>query len=243
MKILELFRLWHRANRYRIIQDRGGISYVLSAVAEGDIVMDIGAHKAGFLYFFRKQVGKTGKIYAFEPQTRLYNYIKRIKELFKWGNVTVEHLALSNITGTATLYIPSENGNKGNSPGATIVENNDKTGFLAVETVNTETLDSYCTLNKINPSFLKIDVEGNELKIFKGGAETLKKNKPAIYAEIEAKVVGRKRVLETFRFLESLGYTGSFVHGFERIPLSSFTFEKYQDLDNKKDYCNNFIFE
>jgi hypothetical protein len=33
MKILELFRLWHRANRYRIIQDRGGISYVLSAVA------------------------------------------------------------------------------------------------------------------------------------------------------------------------------------------------------------------
>ncbi len=243
MKITESFKLWYRANRYKNKYDRGGISYILSAVGTGETVFDIGAHKAGYLYFLRKQVGEYGKVYAFEPQTELYNYILKIKSLSDWENVIVEHLALSDKTGTATLLIPSVKGSKSTSPAATIVVNKESATFSLNETVHTETLDSYCALNNISPSFLKIDVEGNELKIFKGGAETLKKYKPKIFVEIEARHVGKEGVIETFRFLESLGYTGDFVYGLSRIPVTAFSFEKYQDPDNKKNYCNNFIFE
>ncbi len=243
MKLIESIKLRHRANKYKNKDDIGGITYINSSVKKGQTVLDIGAHKAGYLYFILKQVGSKGKIFAFEPQSNLYQYIKKIKELFKWDNVIVEHLALSDSAGTVTLYIPTNKVSKGSSPGATIVEHKENASIGMKENVTTETLDSYCTRNNIKPDFLKIDVEGNELRIFKGGAETLKKYKPKIIVEIEAVHVGQEKVLETFKFMESFGYSGYILHGLERIPLINFSFEKYQNKNERKNYCNNFVFE
>lgn len=243
MKLFEIIKLRHRANKYKNKSDKGGIAYINSAIREGQTALDIGAHKAGYLYFMLKQVGNNGKIFAFEPQSNLYQYIKKTKTLFNWHNVTLEHLALSDSAGTVTLYIPTSEANKITSPGATILEHKNSSDFRATETVNTETLDSYCNRHNIKPDFLKIDVEGNELKIFKGGLEILKKYKPKIIVEIEARHVGQEKVLETFKFMKDLGYEGRFLHDLNRIALSEFSFEKYQNLDDMKNYCNNFTFE
>lgn len=75
MKYLENIKLLYRAYRYKNKLDRGGIEYILNHIREGDVVMDIGAHKAGYLYFIVKAVGKKGEVYAFEPQSGLYNYL------------------------------------------------------------------------------------------------------------------------------------------------------------------------
>lgn len=166
-----------------------------------------------------------------------------MKVLFNWENLTIEHLALSDSAGTVTLYIPSNKEINASSPGATIVEHKEKLNFGLTEEVSTETLDSYCSRNSTIPHFLKIDVEGNELRIFKGGVETLKKYKPKIHVEIEERHIGREQVLETFKFMESLGYTGNMLYGLNRIPIAEFSFEKYQNTDDKLNYCNNFIFE
>ena len=107
----------------------------------------------------------------------------------------------------------------------------------------TDTLDLYCKQHNIKPDFLKIDVEGNELKVFQGGVDTLKKYKPKILVEIEAKHVGQERVLETFEFLKAFGYHGHIIHGLIRQPLADFRFDKYQNINDRKNYCNNFIFE
>jgi len=243
LKIIESIKLRHRANKYKNKDDIGGIAYVNSVIKKGQTVLDIGAHKAGYLYFMLNNVGDTGKVFAFEPQTNLYQYISKIKSLFKWDNVTLEHLALSDSAATVKLYIPVNNVSKASSPGATIVEHDDKTIYSMTENVSTDTLDAYCKTHSIKPDFLKIDVEGNELKIFQGGIYTLKNYKPKIIVEIEARHIGEERVLETIRFLESLGYTGYFLHGLERVPVADFSFEKYQNLTDKKNYCNNFIFE
>ena len=243
MKLIESIKLQHRANKYKNKHDKGGIAYITSVIKKGQTALDIGAHKAGYLYFMLNQVGGNGKVFAFEPQSNLYNYITKIKRLFRWDNVTVEHLALSDTAGTVTLYIPGNKVSKGSSPGATIVEQKDPAGFGLTETVVTETLDSYCTRKNIKPDFLKIDVEGNELKIFQGGIDTLKKYKPKILVEIEARHVGQEKVLETFKYLDFLGFNGHFIHGQNRIPLSSFSFDKYQNTNDTANYCNNFIFE
>ena len=190
-----------------------------------------------------KQVGHQGKVFAFEPQSNLYEYIRKIVSLFKWNNVKIEHLALSDAAGSTTLYIPTNKVSKGSSPGATIVEHKERNDFGATEEVKTETLDSYCNRHNIKPGFLKIDVEGNELRIFKGGTDVLKKYKPKVLVEIEARHIGQEKVLETFGFMQSLGYTGQFIHGLEILPLTEFDFSKYQDLNNMANYCNNFIFE
>lgn len=243
MKFIERLKLKYRAYRYKNKSDKGGINYLLSSIKEGQTVLDIGAHKAGYLYFMHKKTGKSGRIYAFEPQTRLHNYISGIKELFKWDNVIVEKMALSDIAGTTTLYIPVNDIRKGSSPGATIIQKADQSGIQETEQVNMDILDSYCQRHAIRPDFLKIDVEGNELKVMKGGIETIKKYMPKILVEIEARHTGKEKVFETFEFLQSLGYKGYFINGPHPVSLLDFTLEKYQDQNNMINYCNNFIFE
>jgi FkbM family methyltransferase len=243
MKLIERIKLQHRANKYKNKNDKGGIAYIHSAIKSGDTALDIGAHKGGYLYFMRKLAGDSGRVFAFEPQSNLNRYINKIKQLFNWDTVTIEHLALSDSAGSVTLFIPSGTNDKSSSPGATIVEQKDRTDIGATETVSTETLDSYCTRNNIKPDFLKIDVEGNELRVFQGGIETLKKYKPKIIVEIEARHVGQEKVLETIRFMEDLGYTGRFIHDLDYKQLALFSFEMYQNTSDMKNYCNNFIFE
>jgi FkbM family methyltransferase len=241
MKLIEQIKLSNRANRYKNKHDRGGIKYMLQTIKEGQTVFDIGAHKGGYLYFILQKTGINGKVYAFEPQSLLYKYLSNIKTVLNWTNVTIEHMALSDKEARATLYIP-ENHNEPSSPGATIVEPRERNGNDKTEVVKTGTLDSYCAKYNLKPAFLKIDVEGNELAIFKGGVLTLKKYKPKIFVECEARHVGKEQVIETFEFLQNLGYNGFFIRDTGFIPLKDFNIETHQDL-SLKPYCNNFIFE
>jgi len=241
-RLIEDIKLRYRAKKYKTQKDKGGIAFINTSIKPGQTVFDIGAHKAGYLYFMLKQVGEKGKVVAFEPQSILFQYITKLKILFGWKNVTVEHLALSDRTGETTLYIPANKVKKGSSPGASVLKSkNDENCFS--EVVAVETLDSYCTRLNIVPDFLKIDIEGNELNLFHGGINTLKKNKPKIIVEIEARHVGKEKVLETFEFMKSLNYEGCFIHGLNRIPLNSFSFDKYQNINDMANYCNNFTFE
>lgn len=240
MKLIELLKLKYRANKYRTRNDVGEIAYIESTLRSGQIVLDIGAHKAGYLYIMKKCVGPSGKLYAFEPQSRLFNYISKLRQLFYWSNVTVEHLALSDQNRSVTLFVPAAKG-KFTSPGATIAPKEQKE-YGIKEEVRTETLDSYCERNNIAPNFLKIDVEGNELRVFKGGIHTLTAHKPAMIFECEARHIGKEAVQEVFEFLQGLGYKGSFICGQKRMDLTQFDFDIHQ-VEGRKPYCNNFIFE
>ena len=109
MKIIEFLKLKYRASKYKYKLDKGEIAYINSTIKSGQTVLDIGAHKAGYLFIMLKKVGKNGKIHAFEPQINLFSYITKIKNLFNWNNVTVQHLALSNVKGKVDLLIPITN--------------------------------------------------------------------------------------------------------------------------------------
>jgi FkbM family methyltransferase len=243
MKAIEQLKLEYRSARYKYREDRGGIAYIENRVRKGDTVFDIGAHKGAYLNILLRQAGKQGRVIALEPQRKLYNYLKTISSILSWDNVVVEHLALAGTNGSARLFIPANSKSKGTSPGASLVKHFEKDQMKITETVQTTTLDSYCMIHNIRPDFLKIDTEGNELDIFKGGAMVLKQYKPAIFVEIEARHAGGKKVLETIEYLELLGYTGHFILGSKRIPVSQFNIEKYQNPSDRKNYCNNFTFE
>ena len=243
MKWIERIKLQLRANKYKNKDDIGGVDFLFKTIKEGQTVLDIGAHKGGYLYLMLGLVGKTGKLVAFEPQSILFNYNTKLKKLFNWENVTVAHIALSDKEGEAMLLIPTNSKSKTSAPGATIVDNRDRDDIGFREKVATDSLDHYCSTHNIEPDFLKIDVEGNELNIFKGGINTLKKYRPRIIVECDAGYVGREKVLETFEFLQSLGYTASFINGSEKLPIEKFSFEKYQTHGNGNFFCNNFTFE
>jgi FkbM family methyltransferase len=237
----EKIKLQHRAEKYLYKEDRGGIAYLRRTVQKGDIVFDIGAHKAGYLYFFLEQLGETGKIFAFEPQSILYRYLLKLKKIFNWDNVVVESSAVSDQSGQAVLCIPYNSGRL-SSPCATIIESHTHFDFRLKEEVETVSIDEYCRRYSIFPDFLKIDVEGNELSVLKGAKQILKIAKPKILFECEARFVGAEKVRETFGFLEQAGYRGYFIMGGEMLPIESFDLLQHQDTDTGI-YCNNFIFE
>jgi FkbM family methyltransferase len=240
-RLFEKIRLQLRAEKYRYKEDRGGIAYIREMVKAGDTVFDIGAHKGGYLYFLLQQAGRTGKIYAFEPQSVLNRYLCRLKHLFNQENLVVENLAVSGSSGTAMLCIPYNDGKK-SSPCATIIESHTSFAFRAVEEVNTVSLDEYCSRYCLRPDFLKVDVEGNELAVFKGAEKILTTCKPKILFECEARFVGEQKMLETFNFLQSLDYKGHFIMDDTIKPIEEFVLSIHQNISDYP-YCNNFIFD
>lgn len=246
MKFLQKFRLIHRAMKYQNRDDRGGIRYLHTAITPGDTVFDIGAHKAGYTYFIQSLVGKSGQVHCFEPQQLLFNYIEKLKELMEWDNVTIQRLAFSNKFAPIKLFIPDNKKSKGSSPGATLCPPEGRTDFNKQELIVATTLDLYCEQKNVIPNLLKIDVEGEELNVFKGGAYILSKHHPNILVEIEARHVGRERMEETMSYLYELGYGCRFIHPSGAIlKIEDFKFDLHQSPDPKlkQHYCNNFIFE
>lgn len=194
MKNIKLIiETWIRAYRYKNKLDRGEINYLLNNINKGETVLDIGAHKGGYLYFFRKKIGKKGTIYAFEPQSILFNYLQNLKSTFNWKNVKVENIALSDTITSVKLYIPKNKKDKDSSPGATILESNIKTKQFKTEEVITDTIDNYCDKNGLVPNFIKIDVEGNDLKVLLGASNILKKHRPKLIVEIEERHIAEKK--------------------------------------------------
>ncbi len=238
-RLVEKEKLVLRAEKYRRKEDRGGIGYILRSVKEGDVVFDIGSHKGGYLHFLLQQAGRQGRVYAFEPQSILCDYLRKLKALFQWDNVIVESLAVSDRAEKATLYVPYNHG-RPSSPGASLKTWVPKIRIQKKEKVSTITLDSYCKQLYNKPSFIKIDVEGNELAVFKGAVELLKTAKPKLLFECEERFVGEEQLKETFHFLEGLGYKGYFIFNSDLRPVSEFSPERFQ---RNGVYCNNFIFE
>ena len=243
MKWIELIILKLRKNKYEKKDDVVGVNFIKQTIKKGQTAIDIGAHKGGYLYLMLQLIGDSGQIVAFEPQSILFKYLMRMKTMFNWQNVTIEHLALSDKEGEAKLLIPANYKSRASAPGATIVDNRERNDIGFTEQVGTNSLDNYCEKYTIKPDFLKIDVEGNELPIFKGGFNTLKKYKPKIYVECDAGYVGKAQVLETFSFLKDIGYTATFINNLERLPIEQFDFEIHQNRDNGAFLCVNFIFE
>ena len=119
-------------------------------------------------------------------------------------------------------------------------------------TVPIHRLDDY---NFIDVSFIKIDVEGYESEVIRGGRETILREKPVLLVEIEQRHLGSKPIEKVFQEITDLHYEGSFLYKGKLHPLSEFSYEIHQKkflestpqklLGNKinRNYINNFVFK
>jgi FkbM family methyltransferase len=243
MKLLDSIKLLHLAWKYKYGADKEAIAYINACVKEGQVVIDTGIGKTGYLYALLKKIGPAGKAFAFEPQTKSYQYLTRIKKFFNWTNLTVEHLLISDQEEVALLYITAGNYRNEFRQGPSVTGHKQETGAFTVEGVNAETLDTYCEKKNIRPDFIKIDAAGNELRVLEGGLDILKQCRPRILAKIEASLTGEIMMQEIFDLIHWLRYKGYFLHGTKKMPLQLFTFEKYHNRKDPANYCSSFVFE
>ena len=231
-------RYLHRAWKARYRDQSLEVALALALVKPGETVVDAGANKGAFTYWLRKAVGPQGKVHAFEPQPKLASYLELIRAKFGWTNVVIHSTALSDTSGTAILHVPGG----GVSPGASLEAQ--ETAGERFE-CQVETLDRVCSGERL--AFLKVDVEGHELALFRGAAESIARDRPPILFECEARHLTKHSMRDVFRWLEQRGYRGHFIAGRKLLPILHFHEAQHQrnagaQFWNEPDYFNNFLF-
>ncbi|MDB6041445.1 MAG: methyltransferase FkbM [Verrucomicrobiales bacterium] len=238
MKWRYLFRAFKAGYRDQKLE----IALARAVIRKGDLVADVGANKGAYLYWLRKSVGADGLVFAFEPQPRLAAYLNQMVPLMGWRNVVVRPIAISESKGTQSLHVPGG----GISPGASLESSvlGEKGG---------ETFD--CVVSRLDDelrergrlTFLKVDVEGHELSVFKGAVEIIKRDNPVILFECEERHLVRHSVDDVFEHLKKAGYEGFFLTRRQLISLSNFEATLHQKRQKDRfwdepDYFNNFLF-
>ena len=151
-------------------------------VQQGMNVIDIGANIAGTSLNLAKRTSPGGKVFSFEPSPYNYQQAAENISLNNFSNIKLINQGLGNIKTTAYLYDVNSN-NRGM---ARILNNGDRDGSYEKAAVEIDTLDSSMQKFDIpSPSLIKIDVEGYEFKVLKGGQETIMKHRPVLFIELD----------------------------------------------------------
>ena len=202
-------------------------AYVLSKlVRSGDTVLDIGAHIGIISMYLGVMVGDQGRVYAFEPAPDNFSQLCGSIDANGFNNVECFNLALHSQTGQCTFYINSDNdgGHALWNVALHPVNRKSKTTLKTI-TVEVERLDNVMDRFQIpKPKLLKIDTEGLEFHILKGGLNrVLNQNVPYIISEMNIfglQVMGISEM--QFRgFMDDHGYnTYAILPGYRNpVPL------------------------
>lgn len=185
--------------------------YIAKLNLKDSLVLDIGAHIGYHSIYFSKIVGENGLVYAFEPNP--FN-IKRIKMNIKANeqikNIRVKELAIADRDGEE-IFVFSDKIENGASSGG-FLETSDplwdkdvyvkEAGFEKTK-VKTITLDSLIDGNENKKiSLLKIDVEGGENLVLKGGRKFIELFRPIIVLEVHSIY----NMFEVLTILKELNY-------------------------------------
>jgi FkbM family methyltransferase len=175
---------WEKSKRFRI-----------------PIVLDVGANTGSFTLLATHSPKMY--VYAFEPAPRAFEFLcSNIKRNDLDTRVQALQYAMMDKEGAAPLHIPTALGASGL---ATLGDN--ITRFEGHEDIciPTWTIDS-SGYHRV--SLIKIDTEGAELMVLKGGERTIKRDKPGILLEYTANTIQFNYDKEEIKeLLESWGYT------------------------------------
>jgi len=169
------------------------------------IFYDLGAN-VGFYALMANRVISTGKIYCFEPMPSLRSifeqHIALNKKHIQHNNIEILPFAISDQQKEIRFSINSKW-----QDGNTYISSSEAyTGAEDTIIVKCYSIDELVKQGFKAPGIMKIDVEGAELDVLKGAAETLKKYKPhIILATHDWHLPGVKD--QCLLFLRDLGYT------------------------------------
>jgi FkbM family methyltransferase len=174
-------------------------------------ILDIGAHTGTYSLSLAYLCNK---VYAFEPQQMTYYALCGSVALSNIHNINCMKYGLGSESqvGLQTLNIVSNDGGGSTLHGGSGSDSN--TNVLKTEIIEVKTLDRF---NITNISFIKMDVEDNELNVLLGSLNTLKNsNYPKIL--FESNTYNEK----LFNFLKGLNYTITSINGVSNMFLAKF---------------------
>lgn len=163
---------WSGAN------DRAELRHALRVMPPGGVMLDVGANFGSYCITIAARWHGQGTIHAFEPHPLVFERLRTNIALNGATAVTAYQEGLSDREDTAGIIeTPGHSGATYLRPG----------GNVAVTT-----LDRFCERASIDRlDLIKIDAEGAELRILRGGAATLARCRPALLIELNAPTLER----------------------------------------------------
>lgn len=183
---------------YRVIRDAMATRAVLAAVLRPDSqVIDIGAN-VGELLEPMIQLAPNGRYLAYEPIPDLARDLVN-----RFPRASVRQVALSDQTGSSTFHhLIDQSGYSGlmlrsGSP--------DNLGRVEQITVEVCRLDDDLPAD-FHPTLIKVDVEGAEVRVFKGSTGTLQRFKPVLLFEHDRTDLYETTSADLWDMLSAYGY-------------------------------------
>jgi FkbM family methyltransferase len=195
----------------------------LSLLRRGDTVVDIGANAGYYTLLFSHLVGPRGQVHAFEPVPPTFARLQaNVRQAGRSANVILNNQAMADEEKETELYLP------GNDHGQAALTAHTFGSWATEDSVRTfacraTTLDAYAERHGVDSlSFVKCDVEGAELLVLRGAAETIRRTRPLLFLEVSRHWAAdfAYQPVDVARFLEELGYSRFFLVTEELTPLS-----------------------
>lgn len=188
------------------LYERRDIRALGKFVKIGDEAIDVGANFGAYTDALARHVGPEGRVFAFEPLPALHAFLSlRFKDQ---SNVVLFPAALSDAPSeSGEMRIPRLRGGL-LEPALASLEADERKDFESIA-IAVRTLDQFGErFRKI--SFIKIDVEGREMRVLAGASETIRKHRPIIQLETDKIDQGELSLwLKAHRYLASVDSSGS----------------------------------
>jgi FkbM family methyltransferase len=146
---------------------RGERERLAEWIRPGMCVVDVGANVGLYTGLFSRLVGPTGRVISVEPVDANFESLSRSVRRNGWANVEAHHCALAAESGAARMKCDPLN--SGNNAIERIVDD-------TAAGVTLKTVDEIVAGRRVD--FIKVDVQGWEASVLRGGRRTLRENRP-----------------------------------------------------------------
>jgi FkbM family methyltransferase len=201
----------------------------LGALREGDVAIDVGAHVGYFSVLFRLGVGPSGIVYAFEPLPETYRRLLRNVMVNRFVNLLPLPLAVTDRSGSAEFHISSQN-----EGASSLLGWESGTRSCTVQVVSLD--DVFRNACPKRPRLLKLDAEGVELNILRGGSRFFETHAPdLIICEVNRGALMAAGASEGMlrRFFDERGYACAVLNNGEQMPLGGGEYYRYLRADEE----------
>jgi FkbM family methyltransferase len=206
------FRLDETLRRLKLSNEAGLQEVLCSTLRPGDSVFDIGANLGLHTLLAARLVGAGGSVWAFEPVPANLRLLRRnleLNDLLGWVHVVPK--AVSN-SPSPFLDMAIASGSAETDPTASICTHGVGEASIQVKNVR---LDELSLPSEKALRLVKVDVEGAELEVLRGGEQLLQRTQPLLIIEVHGdglqKLGGSIEDLNAF--LERLGYRQRLLEG------------------------------
>jgi FkbM family methyltransferase len=186
------------------------------------LIIDIGFSYGNYSNLFIKKLSPK-RIIGFEASGKTYD---QVKNKFRNSKIRLYNIGVSSSTGKKKLNVYKKNSiNSFQNIKKNSLYSNFKKKIFNIqhgdyEITNISTLDRLCQNHK-KISMLKIDVEGHELEVLKGGKKTLKKTKIILIEIHQTNQYVNYSKNKIYKFLKK--------ENFQLIKKFRFPFMKWED--------------